>query len=164
MISLGGGMPNPSTFPVSSIDLNLSDGTTLRIDEASTKACMQYTSSNGLPSLSSHLSSLASLVHSSPSSAHIVTNGSQDGLAKAFEMLLSPGDALLVESPTYSGSLSFLEPLGASLEGLVTDGGGLVPEGLRKVLECWEVDNPGRRKVRGIEYVACCTAEWPRED
>ena len=40
---------------------------------------------------------------------------SQDGLAKAFEMLLNPGDSILVEDPTYPGTLSFLGPFGANL-------------------------------------------------
>lgn len=35
----------------------------------------------------------------------VVTQGSQDALTRAFEMLLEgPQDALLVENPTYSGN------------------------------------------------------------
>jgi len=36
----------------------------------------------------------------------VVTNGSQDGLSRAFEMLLGPEDACLVEDPTYSGEFN----------------------------------------------------------
>lgn len=33
----------------------------------------------------------------------------QDGLAKLFDALVGPGDTILVEAPTYSGSLAYLE-------------------------------------------------------
>jgi DNA-binding transcriptional MocR family regulator len=35
--------------------------------------------------------------------------GSQEGLARTFAMLLNPEDTLLVESPTYSGSLAYAD-------------------------------------------------------
>ncbi len=47
-----------------------------------------------------------------------VTGGSQDGLAKIFEMLLDETRSLIVESPTYSGALAFLKPLGCKLVGM----------------------------------------------
>ena len=37
----------------------------------------------------------------------IVTNGSQDAFTRAIEMLADPGDALLVEDPTYAGLIAF---------------------------------------------------------
>ena len=43
-----------------------------------------------------------------------VATGSQDAIAKAFDALLDADDALLVESPTYSGALAYLNPLAAS--------------------------------------------------
>ena len=56
---------------------------------------------------------------------------------KAFEMFLNPGDRLLVEAPTYSGSLAFLRPSGANLVGIQTDEGGLVPADLDRILTNW---------------------------
>lgn len=64
------------------------------------------------------------------------------------EALLNPGDSLLVEEPTYSGSLAFLRPLGVGLVGVPTDEGGLVPAGLDKVLAEWHATHPGRPKPR----------------
>jgi DNA-binding transcriptional MocR family regulator len=37
----------------------------------------------------------------------MVTNGSQDAFTRAIEMLADPGDALLVEDPTYAGLIAF---------------------------------------------------------
>ena len=38
----------------------------------------------------------------------IVTCGSQDGLCKAIEMLLSPGDSVVVEDYIYAGTLGIM--------------------------------------------------------
>jgi hypothetical protein len=92
-------------------------------------------------------------------------------------MLLDPGDHVLVESPTYSGSLAGLHPLGCHLHGphggvrvgatvrrgtdaeracvpcvrarvaVATDGDGMVPESLAQVLATWPASRP-RAKVR----------------
>eukprot|EP01094_Clydonella_sp_ATCC50884_P004313 TRINITY_DN13341_c0_g1_i2.p1 TRINITY_DN13341_c0_g1~~TRINITY_DN13341_c0_g1_i2.p1 ORF type:complete len:319 (+),score=71.50 TRINITY_DN13341_c0_g1_i2:202-1158(+) len=58
----------------------------------------------------------------------MVTTGSQDGLSKAFDMLIDEGDPVLVEDPTYSGALAALLPLRANLVPVRTDNEGLVPE------------------------------------
>jgi len=154
MISLGGGMPNVDTFPIASVELKLkgNDGA-LVLDEDETKKALQYSPSYGLPSLVAHLKRLQQDVHYVHfSDGHhdiIVTNGSQDGLTKAFEMLLTPDqDTLLIESPTYSGSLAFLGPLGVNLKGVSTDSGGMIPSELRRVLDNWDSENKGRRKPR----------------
>jgi kynurenine/2-aminoadipate aminotransferase len=46
-----------------------------------------------------------------------VGNGSQDVLSKAFEMCLSSEDTLLIEKPTYVGSLAILKSIGCKLKG-----------------------------------------------
>lgn len=46
-----------------------------------------------------------------------ITNGSQDGLSKAFDLLLDEGDYLLADNPMYSGSLSALQPIGVNIVG-----------------------------------------------
>lgn len=63
-----------------------------------------------------------------------VTNGSQDALAKAFETFVQEGDNVLVESPTYSGTLAILRPLGCSLIAVETDQEGLIPSSLEQAL------------------------------
>ncbi|GMH87679.1 hypothetical protein TrVE_jg2792 [Triparma verrucosa] len=131
----------------------MKDGSGVVLDEDETKAALQYSASRGLPCLVSHLKSLQTKVHGLDFKRGkrdvIVTNGSQDGLAKAFEMLLEPRvDTLLVESPTYSGSLAFLGPASIHLQGVQTDEHGMIPSDLRRVLESWEVSNPKRKKPR----------------
>lgn len=51
---------------------------------------------------------------------------SVDSLWKAFEMLLEPGDSVIVESYTYSGALAWLHPYGAHLIGVDMDSEGKI--------------------------------------
>eukprot|EP00808_Paulinella_micropora_P010892 g51762.t1 len=179
VISLGGGMPNPSTFPFQSISVTLqplpssssssrsfpaassaSGATTasaqspivLSLTPQQTAEALQYSATTGLPGLVKHLQALQMAEHAPPCLAagerprlH-VTTGSQDALSKAFEMVVAPGDNLLCEEPTYSGSLAFLKTLGCNLVGVPTDGDGLNPDKLHDILAAWG-NRPGRPKV-----------------
>ncbi|AFY66956.1 PLP-dependent aminotransferase family protein [Geitlerinema sp. PCC 7407] len=59
----------------------------------------------------------------------IVTNGSQQGLALAIQAYVRPGDWVIVESPTYHGTLALLETLGARVIGIP-----MAPDGMNLTL------------------------------
>ncbi len=89
-----------------------------------------------MPALLAELTALQQRNHS-PSYKDwgvIVTVGSQDGLCKAFEMLLNPDDTVLVEDPTYPGTLAFLQPYGVRLAPVATDAHGIIPDSLELAL------------------------------
>lgn len=147
MISLGGGMPNTSFFPIKGVDVHLTDGTTLPIQGVDMNAALQYSSSYGVTEFVEWLKDYQTREHHPPYASrkdwHVcVTNGSSDANAKAFEMLIDPDDYVLVENPTYSGSLAGLRPLGCRLVGVETDHSGLSPTHLRSLLDSWPVDRP----------------------
>lgn len=147
MISLGGGMPNPKTFPIESMTFRLKNGSTVDVSPEETKKALQYSSTKGLPPLHAHLTNLQSNVHDPPNQTDIIiTNGSQDALSKAFEMLLTRSSTLLVESPTYSGSLAFLKPMEVNLLPVATDEYGLIPDSLASVLATF--DEGGRLDLK----------------
>jgi len=150
MISLGGGMPNPSTFPFAKLTAELTDGTSVELSGASLEAALQYSPTQGLPALVAHLERLQDDEHGRASEDRqlCVTTGSADALSKAFDALLVEGDALLVESPTYSGSLAYLQPLGCRLVGVPCDGAGLQPAALEAVLAGWDEASEGARRPR----------------
>ena len=50
-------------------------------------------------------------------------------------MLISPGDVVVTEEPTYLGALSAFAPYGPRYETVPTDENGMIPEGLKEVLE-----------------------------
>lgn len=143
LISLGGGYPNPSTFPFKSIQVESTDGNKFTLDGKDLSKALQYTESSGIADLRSWLSRIHKKYHDSPLQRDgalnfCITSGSQDGLIKTFEMLLSPGDNVLVEEPLYSGTLAILKPLPVNLVGVETDALGLHPDSLLKVLSNWD--------------------------
>ena len=144
-------MPNPSMFPFSRITAELKDGSKVELSGAKLESALQYSPTPGLPSLAAHLERLQDSEHAnvtnSPRSI-CVTTGSADALSKAFDALLEEGDALLVESPTFSGSLSYLQPIGCRLVGVECDAGGLNPDALERILEGWDEAAEGVRRPR----------------
>ena len=68
-------------------------------------------------------------------SSILITNGSQQALELAFRAFVDPGDAVVVEDPTYTGAISALSALGARLVGVPLDENGLRPELLELALE-----------------------------
>lgn len=140
MVSLGGGLPNPTLFPLQSLQFSVTnpDGSAsdLTLSPEELQVALQYSPTPGLPKLLDQLKDLQKREHDDGEYDLNVTVGSQDGLTKAFEMLLDPRhDELFVESPTYSGALAFLHPFGVKLTPVATDEYGLHPDALVEALE-----------------------------
>jgi len=133
-----GGLPNGQTFPFKSCTFELSNGTHLKIDGERIEQALQYAPTEGVPSLRQWLVQHQILRHNIDPKNYslLVTSGSQDGLTKAFEMLIDvgEGDAVLVERPLYTGVSSALGPLLCDLIEVPIDGDGIIPEELEKVL------------------------------
>lgn len=167
MISLGGGMPNPGTFPFDEIVVRVKGSSEpLVLSGESLATALQYSPTPGLPRLVTWLHELQAREHRLPDAKGTrvcVTTGSQDGLTKAFAALLDPEDTLLVEDPTYPGSLAFLRPLGCALRGVPTDGDGMNTAELQRVLEQWDAAHDGKKpKARAAAAGMLLHARWPR--
>lgn len=65
----------------------------------------------------------------------LVTNGSMQADAFLFETLVSAGDAVIVERPSYDRTLGSLRTLGADLHAVDIETDGVSVDGLRSVLE-----------------------------
>lgn len=157
MISLGGGMPNASLFPYTGITFDLADGTALKASPGDVKEALQYSPTPGLPELVKRLTAVQQAEHKPPRPVSLaVVPGSQDGLAKLFDALVAPGDSVLVEAPTYSGSLAFLEATGCKLVGVPTDGGGIRVDALAATLEGWDEARRVRARGRAAGTVCGC--------
>ncbi len=64
----------------------------------------------------------------------MITSGASQGIALAARLLTPPGGTVIVESPTFIGALWFLRGLGIDVAGVATDGQGIVPADLRRVV------------------------------
>eukprot|EP01126_Amoeba_proteus_P000488 TRINITY_DN1013_c0_g1_i2.p1 TRINITY_DN1013_c0_g1~~TRINITY_DN1013_c0_g1_i2.p1 ORF type:complete len:315 (-),score=71.95 TRINITY_DN1013_c0_g1_i2:220-1164(-) len=81
----------------------------------------------------------------------MVSNGSQDALFKAFDVLLEPGNSsLIVENPTYSGALAGLLPMRINLVGIDVDRDGMKVDDLEFLLKNWDQLHPCKPPPRVI--------------
>ena len=147
MISLAGGLPNPAVFPFSGMSATIGD-TTLEVPADQVVAGLQYSASIGMPKLHAQLSAMQQRFHKPTlETSLLVGTGSQSLLAQAFDMLLNPGDTLLVEAPTYPGALAALQPVRPTLRSVATDRDGLIPSSLRDILEHWDAADGAKPRV-----------------
>jgi GntR family transcriptional regulator/MocR family aminotransferase len=65
----------------------------------------------------------------------LITAGSQQALSLVSQLLLKPGDVIMVESPTYSGALDLFRALGFKVVGIPVDRHGMQVEALEKLLQ-----------------------------
>jgi len=65
----------------------------------------------------------------------LITAGSQQALSLVSQLLLKPGDVIMVESPTYSGALDLFRALGFKVVGVPVDRNGMQVEALEKLLQ-----------------------------
>lgn len=127
MISLAGGLPDPSCFPAAELADLAAD--VLRTNGAHT---LQYGLTAGEYDLRDHL------VETTPVATHrddiIVTTGSQQGLELLADVLIDPGDAVVVSDPEYLGATQAFRRAGARLVALPSDGDGIDVDALDDAL------------------------------
>ncbi|MFF7707770.1 aminotransferase class I/II-fold pyridoxal phosphate-dependent enzyme [Pseudomonas sp. NPDC007930] len=130
MISFAGGYPPPALFD----QAGLAAAAERALREAPID-CLQYAATEGLPMLREQLQALMAR-RGCPVALDelMVTTGSQQGLDLLIKVLLSPGDRVLVERPTYPATLQALRLAGCALAGVATDAQGLSTEALAEQL------------------------------
>ncbi len=131
MISFAGGLPDPDTFPVeafaSCADVLSRDGRTV----------LQYGASEGYPPLrDAILEMMARRLGYRPEAGELlVTSGSQQAVDLIGRALLDTGDVVVLEAPTYPGTLHCLRNAGARFALVPSDGNGMQVEELDAVIE-----------------------------
>jgi len=131
LISFAGGLPSPESFPMAEIS-----SVVCSLLDAKQHSALQYGPTQGSPEL---LEQLRIYMHSrgvrqAETENLLVTSGSQQALDLIGRLLLDPGDAVIVELPSYVGAINAFRNLGAELVGVEQDREGIVPEALETVL------------------------------
>lgn len=85
----------------------------------------------------------------------LITSGSLQGLDLVNQVLLSPGDTVIVEQMTYGGAITRLKRLDVNIVGVEVDHDGLSSDGLKTAL-----DDLKRRGIRP-KYMGYLVAGWP---
>ena len=131
MLSLAGGIPAPESFP-----LEIIKELTSRVIGKHSSSAFQYDLSEGFSPLREALTGYLRAKGIPASGDEIfIASGSQGVLDALGKILVSRGDTIAVEAPTYLGAIQAFnayEPVYARLD---TDDDGIVPESLERVLE-----------------------------
>jgi 2-aminoadipate transaminase len=129
VISLAGGLPAPSSFPlhiISKLHTYI-----LKIYEG---AAFQYGPANGVFVLREAIANWLKEKHISTTADNIgVTSGSQGALDTIGRLFINEGDIVAVESPTYLGALDAFAPYYPTYAEIKTDEEGALPESLEQL-------------------------------
>lgn len=131
MISFAGGLPDPAAFPVGPFadcaDVLSRDG----------RQVLQYGASEGYPPLRDILLGMMAdrLGYDVRPEELLVTSGSQQGVNLVARVLLEPGDVVVVEAPTYPGTIHCLRNAGARFATIPCDADGMQVELLPEIVD-----------------------------
>ena len=118
IISFAGGLPSPSTFPVS--EFSAACEKVLREDG---HAALQYAASEGYAPLREMVAAM--LPWQVDPARILITTGSQQGLDLLAKVLIDEGSRVLVETPTYLGALQAFTPMEPDIVGVACDNSGV---------------------------------------
>ncbi|EKD02611.1 hypothetical protein A1Q2_03037 [Trichosporon asahii var. asahii CBS 8904] len=111
---------------------------------------LQYQAATGPPALPKFLREYVEKVYQ-PGYADwdvLVDVGATDGFGKAFNMLLTMGDAVLVEEWSYPGAMNAYMPFEVERVAVRMDGEGVRPDHLEDILANWDQRTEGRPRPR----------------
>lgn len=133
IISFGGGMPNPLTFPISDLKEIIDS-----LIDNSGEYIFQYGNTGG------HFALRTQLVNLLRETENIkvkeeeinITSGSQQGLYEVAKILCNPSDTVITELPTYIGAVSAFSANKLDMVGIDMDDEGIITEKVQdKLLE-----------------------------
>ncbi len=129
LISFGGGMPHPSSFPVNDINTITSD---LLLEKG--RQLLQYGSTQGYEDLRVQLVKLLKETEniSTDKDHFVLTAGSQEALYSVSKIMTTPGEEVLCEAPTYIGTISAFRANGTVMRGIPMDENGILTEKLEE--------------------------------
>lgn len=115
VLSLAGGLPAAELLPVARLREAM--------ERVASPRALQYAPTEGVSELREVIAARAG-AGARPADV-VVTTGSQQGLDLAARCLLDPGDVVVVEAPSYLGSLQSFRANGATIVSVRGDGHGL---------------------------------------
>ena len=132
IISLGGGMPSPETFPTKEL-MEIMEF----VMENHSDLALQYGNTLGINSLREQISKMLDRTENIKCQMNniIVNSGSQQGLYELGAVLANPGDTVITEEPTYVGAVSAFSANGIRMEGIPVDREGMKVELLENTIK-----------------------------
>ena len=131
LYEFGGGYPDPVSFPYEGMI-----EATAKMIAADGAAAMTYGDPQGylgLRELICHKYQLFEMMKATPENI-VVGNGSGQALSLAFSAFVDPGDPIICEAPTFSGSLNTIRRHGPQILDVPVDDEGIVTDAVRERL------------------------------
>lgn len=130
MMSLAGGIPAPESFPMEILEELFTETLARWGSDA-----FQYGLTEGfVPLREATVPYLRRYGVETDAAGLLITSGSQGTLDAVGKLLISEGDAVAVESPTYLGALQAFTPYGPRYVEIETDDKGAVPESIERLI------------------------------
>jgi 2-aminoadipate transaminase len=132
VISFGGGLPDPSTFPVEDISKIVS-----YVLEAHPHRALQYGPTEGVAELRQEIAKFCESyagIKAGPENV-MITVGSQEALELLGRVFIDPGDVVITENPTYIAALQAWRVYQPRLVGVPMDEHGMVVEALEETVK-----------------------------
>lgn len=131
MISLGGGLPAPDSFPVDELRV-----VTDRLLRERPSALLQYSTTEGAPELRAWVAERAAADRCRPVEPEqvLVTHGSQQALDLVAKVFLDPGVTVAIDEPGYVGAIQALSVFEPRFLPVPVDGDGLDVDALDALL------------------------------
>jgi len=140
LYEFGGGYPDPASFPYEGMIEATAD--MIKAEGAAAMTYGEPQGYRGLRELICHKYELFEKMKADPENI-IVANGSGQALALAFGAFIDPGDAVIAEAPTFSGSLNTIRRHGPQILDVPVDDEGIITDAVRERLE--SLHRQGRR-------------------
>jgi 2-aminoadipate transaminase len=155
LLSLAVGFTDNKTLPINAVRTTIES----LAQQSPDPEYLQYGTNQGRPGLRRLLAER--LVAAEPaletnevSNGLMVTNGSQQALYLAMQVLCDPGDIVLVDRPSYFVFLEMLTGLGVQARSLPVDANGLIDgEGLRRLLIAME-ERGETKRLKAVYFVS----------
>jgi len=131
MVSLAGGIPAPESFP-----LGIVRELVAIVIEKYSSGALQYGPTEGFMPLRRALAAYLQEKNIQASADQVLIASGSQGFLDAIGMaLISKGDRVAVEAPTYLGALQAFNPYEPEYVRMQTDDDGLIPQSLDEVLQ-----------------------------
>jgi 2-aminoadipate transaminase len=129
-ISFGGGLPDPAIFPYDAVK----SASNKAIEECG-RLALQYSPTEGEPFLKEQLRDFMGRQGlQADTEKMLVVSSSQQGLDLLSKIFIDPGDPIIVERPTYIGTIQAFRAFDADFQGLEMDGDGIDPDNLERTV------------------------------
>jgi len=130
IISFGGGLPSPDTFPVKEME-----EISCQLLREKGAVALQYGPTEGEPALREEIAKWMAREKATVKPENIlVTSGSQQGLDIVAKIFLDPNDIAIVELPSYMGGLQAFSAYRAKMVGVPQDNEGMRIDLLEKAM------------------------------